>query len=309
MSVSGILVTGSESLVGGVLCRLLADCGYRVERLDLRAAHLAERGDIRDEELVRQRIRGCSGVVNLAAVSRVAAGERDPELCWQTNVIGTEVVMRAAAAQPVRPWVLQASSCEVYGSVEGLPVREDAPMRPMNLLGRSKAAAERVTLAWRRSGIDTAVARLANVYGSVSDHGDRVAPAFARAAAEGGVIRVCGREQSFDFTHVDDIAVGLLAMIESLQEGEILPPIHLVTGVPTTLGQLAEIAAGLSCGSKIVEVGSNRLSNARFVGDPARSRELLGWWPHISVEAGMGRLVEAFRQQLRQAPSPEVNVA
>ena len=71
--------------------------------------------------------------------------------------------MRAAAAMPIRPWVLLASSREVYGEPGQLPVREDTPMRPVNVYGRSKAAAERVALAWRRSGVDTAVVRMANV--------------------------------------------------------------------------------------------------------------------------------------------------
>lgn len=258
---------------------------------------------------MRRRIAAASGVVHLAAVSRVAWGERDPELCWQTNVIGTEVVMRAAAAMPHRPWVLLASSCEVYGSVESGLVREDSPMRPMNVLGRSKAAAERVALAWRRNGVNTAVARLANVYGSTRDHADRVAPAFARAAAEGGVIRVCGRDNAFDFTHIDDVALGLAAMVESLQEGETLPPIHLVTGVATSLGALASLAAAEGSGSKVVEVASTRPGIARFVGDPQRSRELLGWQPEITVGQGMQRLIQAFLDELGQDSAATANVA
>ncbi|MGI9493823.1 MAG: NAD-dependent epimerase/dehydratase family protein [Geminicoccaceae bacterium] len=302
-----ILVTGSEGLIGAAVCELLAKSGYRVEKLDLRSSDPDQKGDIRDEAFVQRRMKGCRGVIHLAAISRVADGESDPELCWQTNVIGTEVVMRAAADMPIRPWVLLASSREVYGEPGQLPVREDMAMRPVNVYGRSKAAAERVALAWRRSGIDTAVVRLANVYGSLNDHPKRVAPAFARGSVEGAVLSVCGRENTFDFTHIDDVALGLLSVVEALQAGEVLPPIHLASGLPTTLGELADLAARLGGGrAKVAEVPAPSYNVSRFVGDPSRAHELLGWQTRIKIGEGMNRLIKAYRDELEP---PNSNVA
>lgn len=304
---SSILVTGSEGLIGTAVCELLAKSGYRVERVDLRSSDLGQKGDVRDEALMQERMRGCRGVVHLAAISRVADGESDPELCWQTNVIGTEVVMRAAASMPIRPWVLLASSREVYGEPAQLPVREETPMRPVNVYGRSKAAAERVALAWRRSGVDTAVVRLANVYGATNDHPKRVAPAFARGSVDGGVLSVCGRENTFDFTHLDDVALGLLSVVEALQAGEVLPPVHLASGLSTTLGELAEIAARLGGSrAKIAEVPAPPYNVSRFVGDPGRARELLGWQARVKIGEGMHRLIKSYR---RESNPPSSNVA
>jgi len=305
--VGAILVTGSEGLIGSAFCTLLAKSGYRVEKLDIRSTDPGENGDIRDEALVKARMKGCRGVVHLAAVSRVADGESDPELCWQTNVIGTEVVMRAAADMPIRPWVLLASSREVYGEPGNLPVREDSPMRPVNVYGRSKAAAERVALAWRRSGVDTAVVRLANVYGALNDHAKRVAPAFARGAAAGELLQVCGRENTFDFTHLDDVTLGLLSVVEALQAGEVLPPIHFATGQPTTLGELADIAVRLGGNkAKVAEVQAPSYNVSRFVGDPTRARELLGWRARIRIGEGMHRLIEAYRHESGSTPTSNV---
>lgn len=302
-----ILVTGSEGLIGSALCQLLAKSGYRVEKLDTRSTDSGERGDIRDEELVKRRMRGCRGVVHLAAVSRVADGESDPELCWQTNVIGTEVIMRAAADMPIRPWVLLASSREVYGEPESLPVREDCPMRPVNVYGRSKAAAERVALAWRRNGIETAVVRLANVYGALNDHPKRVTPAFARAAAAGELLQVHGRSNTFDFTHLDDVTLGLLSVVEALQAGEVLPPIHFATGQATTLGELADIAVQLAGNrSKVAEVPAPSYNVSRFVGDPTRARELLGWQARVKIGEGVLRLIEAYRRESGTRPTSNV---
>lgn len=304
---SAILVTGSEGLIGSAFCSLLEKSGYQVKKLDVRSTDPGEKGDIRDEALVKERLKGCRGVVHLAAISRVADSESDPELCWQTNVIGTEVVMRAASDMPIRPWVLLASSREVYGEPGELPVREDSPMRPVNVYGRSKAAAERVALAWRRSGVDTAVVRLANVYGALNDHPKRVAPAFARGAAAGELLQVHGRENTFDFTHLDDVTLGLLSMVEALQAGEVLPPVHLATGLPTTLGELADIAVNLGGGkAKVAEVPAPSYNVSRFVGDPARARELLGWQARIRIGEGMNRLIEAHRHEQNTAPTSNV---
>ncbi len=302
-----ILVTGSEGLIGSAFCELLVKSGYRVEKLDTRSSDPGAKGDIRDEALVKERMKGCRGVVHLAAVSRVADGESDPELCWQTNVIGTEVVMRAASDMPIRPWVLLASSREVYGEPGDMPVREDNPMRPVNVYGRSKAAAERVALAWRRSGVETAVVRLANVYGALNDNPKRVAPAFARGAANGDLLQVHGRENTFDFTHLDDVTLGLLSVVEALQAGEVLPPIHFATGLPTTLGELADIAVRLGGNTaKVAEVPAPSYNVSRFVGDPTRARELLGWQARVRIGEGMHRLIEAYRREAGKTPTSNV---
>jgi nucleoside-diphosphate-sugar epimerase len=165
-----------------------------------------------------------------------------------------------------------------------------------------------VALAWRRSGVESAVVRFANVYGATNDHPNRVAPAFARGAAQGDVLRVHGRDNTFDFTHLDDVALGVLSFVEALQAGEVLPPIHLATGMPTTLGQLAELAAQMTGNrSNVIEMPAPSYNVSRFLGDPSRARELLGWQARVKIGEGMSRLIEAFRHQM--SPSPTSNVA
>ena len=306
---SRILVTGSEGLVGTAVAAALAARGHGVERLDLRCpAGDPGHGDVRDPERLRERAAGCRGIVHLAAVARVAPAEEDPRLCWETNVAGTGNVLRAAAASPSKPWVLLASSREVYGQPDRLPAREEeTPIRPVNVYGRSKAEAERVTLAARNGGgLNTAIVRLANVYGSPDDHPERVVPAFARAAAEGGVLRVYGRGTTLDFTHVDDSALGIVALVEALLAGERgLPPVHLASGRAVSLGELAELAR--EAGGRRVEVVDAPERNgsvAHFVGDPSRAWELLAWRATIDIADGMKRMVEAFQARARSDRAP-----
>lgn len=146
----------------------------------------------------------------------------------------------------------------------------------------------------------TAVVRLSNVYGATDDHPDRVVPAFARAAASGAEMRVDGRNHVFDFTHLDDTIRGISAVITKLEAGEIaLPAIQLVTGRPTTLGVLAELAnAAGGEGSRIVAAPSRDYDVSGFCGDPPLAHRLLGWRAEISIEDGVRRLVNDFKALL-----------
>lgn len=297
--VKKVLVTGSEGLVGSALTKLLGRRGVSVLPLDIALPiNHPGHGDIMDFDFVSRRLDGCDGVVHLAAVSRVVAGQRNPELCWNTNVHGTANVLNAALDAPSKPWVIVVSSREIYGEPQSLPVREDARAQPVNIYGRSKLEGERIALEARNRGLSVGVVRLSNVYGSVQDHPDRVVPAFARAAAEGGTLRVQGSENTFDFTHLDDTVAGLFCLAEQLSSGQrAIPPLHLVAGHATTLAELASLAvtaAGTS--ARIIEEPPRDYDVCRFRGDPTMTSTVLNWHAEINILEGMRRLVGAFKQ-------------
>ena len=303
-----ILITGSEGLVGAALRGSLEARGHETVGLDLRGAG-SEYGNVRDLGRVREATAGCRGVVHLAAVSRVVWAERAPEDCLSTNIGGLSRVLEAAFEHPARPWLLFASSREVYGQPGSLPATEDTPLSPVNVYGRSKVEGERLVEEARAGGLRTAIVRLSNVYGSALDHADRVVPAFARAAVEGGAIRIDGAECTFDFTHIDDTVRGMVAAMDCLEAGETLPPIHLLTGTPTTLRQLATMATALA-GKRVpvVEAPPRLFDVSRFHGDASRARELLGWKPRVGLRDGFERLVRDLRarseaiEHVRTAP-------
>lgn len=292
-----ILVTGSSGLVGGALAEALEQRGHEVVRLDLRAEAMGDRGDVRDADLVARKVRGCSGLVHLAAVSRVVWGEQDPDACWRTNVGGTETVLQAASGLPHRPWAIFASSREVYGQSDHLPVAEDAPLRPMNVYADTKVAGERLFGAYADTGASSAVVRLSNVYGRLTDHRDRVLMAFAASAARGETLRIDGGEHTFDFTHIDDTTRGLLSVVELLDSGGRPPPIHLLTGTGTTLARAAALAVDLGGGrARTIEAPARTYDVAHFVGDPRRAEALLGFRAQISLRTGLGRLISDFQK-------------
>ena len=293
-----IVLTGSEGLIGRALRTALEARGAEVVGLDLQGAGL-EQGDVRSLQRVRAALAGCDGVVHLAAVSRVLWGERDPQGCRGTNVGGVRNVLQSIEERTPQPWLLFASSREVYGQPCRLPASEDTPFRPVNVYGHSKVEGERLVGGARSRGLCAATVRLSNVYGSADDHADRVVPAFVRAAVSGSTLRVDGAECAFDFTHIEDAIRGMVALVDRLTKRQALPPIHLTTGRPTSLGDLAALAVALADGrAPIAEERPRSFDVARFHGTPERARRLLGWTPRVGLREGLERLARDLRAEL-----------
>lgn len=291
-----VLLTGHCGLIGRALAGALRRQSIAVRGLDLRG-NAAERGDIRDSAKLSEALVGCHGVIHLAAVSRVIDGERDPEMCWAVNTEATRALVSLAQQQSESPWLVYASSREVYGDVEALPVSEDAPLRPINIYGRSKVAAEEVVNA---SSLVTAIARFSNVYGDIDDHADRVIPAFCRQAAAGQQLRIDGSHNTFDFTHVSDTVRGLEALVGKLMRGDAAAQttLHFVTGHPTTLGELAAQVVNIAGStSPVVEAPSRNFDVSRFYGDPEKAARLLDWRTRVGLPEGLARLIADFREQ------------
>lgn len=295
--VNRILITGSAGLIGSALRAALESRHFQVVGLDLKGAG-SELGDVRNIDAIRSSIIGCTGVVHLAAVSRVVRAQQDPKNCWSINVGGLKHVIQAIEERNQPPWLIFASSREVYGNPDLLPVIEDSPLQPINVYGRSKVEGERITGDARLRGIQTAIVRFSNVYGSVHDHPDRVVPAFTRNAVLGQPLRVDGPKSTFDFTHIDDAVRGMLTLIESMTESAktVIPPIHFLTGQQVTLRDLASLAIELADSRSSIQIASPRQYDVgRFYGDWTRALDLLQWKPEIGIQKGIRDLIRDFQ--------------
>ncbi|MGR3912718.1 MAG: NAD(P)-dependent oxidoreductase [Candidatus Rhabdochlamydia sp.] len=300
-----ILITGSKGLIGSALKAKLLSLRMEVIGIDPKA-HMNDQdyGDILDDVSLHSRIKGAHGIIHLGAVSRVVDGEKNRDLCWRSNVQGTKEVLKAAFLESTSPWVIYASSREVYGEPSSCPVRDDTLLNPVNIYGESKKAAEDLVQEASKSGLITSIIRFSNVFGSVHDHPNRVIPAFCRASAIGAPIYIEGSHNVFDFTYLDDVIQGVLRVIFLLAtEKKSLPSLHLTTGRGMNLGEVAHIAQKESFYNILLEERPSRSFDvARFWGDPALAYELLGWRASTSVEEGMKRLIQEYRLHLGSFP-------
>ena len=292
-----ILVTGSSGLIGTAVCAVLAARGHDARRFDI-ADHAGGHGDIRVPGDLAAALRGCAGVIHLAAVSRVIWGEQDPGTCRETNITGTQNIVAQLQRAGPQPWLILGSSREVYGQSPVLPVTEAAPLRPMNHYARSKVAAEEVVRTAMAAGLRAAILRFSTVYGASTDHADRVIPAFCRAAIRGAPLRVEGAGNSLDITHLSDVAASIADVAGLLALGHALPPIHLTTGRATRLGNLARLVVRLAgSDSPIVPAAPRAFDVANFTGDPASARARIGWRPGVALDSGLRALIAQIRRQ------------
>ncbi len=295
-----ILVTGSKGLIGNALSNYLKKNSVDVIEVDSRA-HPSSLGygDVRDLSSLREQVDKCQGIIHLAAVSRVIWGEQNPPLCWDVNVGGTKQVLEMAYRSPCRPWVIFASSREVYGQQTVLPVTEEsARLNPLNTYARSKVAAEKLVMKYQQRGLSTAILRFSNVYGSVDDYDDRVIPAFCCSAVNGMALRLDGVDNLFDFTHVSDVIAGIVATMDKLQSGvQSLPPMHLTSGHGTSLLQVIKIIERiLDIRIKYQQAPARSYDVRHFYGNPAQAQALLGWKAQVSLSQGIQDLLMQYQQ-------------
>ncbi len=275
-----ILITGGAGFIGRHLIDALT-----VDRKDIRVldnlrratkpdfagrCHFIE-GDIRERRTVEEAMEGVDLVIHLAAQSNVTGAMVDPDYSFTTNVGGTYEVLRAAKAAGVGR-VVFASSREVYGDAETLPVPESAPLRPRNAYGASKVAGEAYCRAFSEAGLEVNVLRLANVYGP-SDR-DRVIPIFIDNALAGLPLRINGGTQMIDFVAVGTVVVAL----QQAAFGPVLPgAVNIGSGIGTTLQELARRVLELTGTRVEVETLPVRtFETMQFVADIGLAEKLLG---------------------------------
>ncbi len=279
------------------MCAALRRAGMGVTGLDQRVPADIVRTLAPDDELT-ELVAGFDGIVHLAGMTRVKWGKEDPARCHIENAALTERLTAACAAAPNPPWLIYASSREVYGEPVTLPVIDDAPVVPINAYGRSKAAAEEAVATAGREGLRTAILRFSTVYGGVGDHADRLFPAFMQRALTGTALTLNGSDTMLDPTWIDDVVEAILAVAVRLADGAVPDgPILLSGGTGACLADIAQqILRATNSRSAITEHAPRDYDTHRFVGDPARARAWLGWRASTPLDEGVRRYAARLTQ-------------
>jgi len=249
-------------------------------------------GDVRDRELLSEITRTADIVFHLAAHSNVVGAEQDTEYAFSTNVTGTLQVLETAAAAKVKR-VIFASSREVYGNQDRLPVEEMAPLKPKNHYGASKAAGEMYCRAFAQKGLEVTVLRLANVYGS-RDTG-RVIPIFLSSALRGEALRLYGGGQVIDFVWIEQVIDAMLraAFVQGTNG-----PVNIGSGWPTTVLDLAQrVIAETGSASRIEIEAARPIEVSRFVANTRRMESMLGVRKESQPLVHLPELVRWYRKQ------------
>ena len=298
-----ILITGSSGFIGSALKDFFKDKDIDIVEYDIRND---PKQDVRDFEHVFSRVKNVEGVIHLAAVSRVKIAFETPLLCVAVNVGGTENILEAARRKSAAnngksPWVIFASSREVFGEPEHLPVTETSPRSPINVYGVAKVAGEDLCRIYTKDyGLRTRVLRFSNAYSSIHDQFDRVVPTFILRAAKNEDIAIHGKgEETFDFTYIDDTVQGIWQCVQEISDASSpeFDDFNISTGKPVTLRELAEVAVeATKSKSSIIYQEARSYDVSKFYGDPKKAMERLGFSPRTEIRAGISAVTQEFKR-------------
>ena len=317
------LITGGAGFIGSHLAEALLAAGDEVLILDNLStgsieniAHLkGGQGfeyfidSVENEPLLAELIDRSDVVFHLAAAVGVKLIIEQPVHTIETNVHGTEVVLKHANKK--KKLVVIASTSEVYGKSEDVPFREDSDL----VLGPtpkhrwayacSKAIDEFLALAyWKERKLPVIIVRFFNTVGprQTGQYG-MVIPNFVRQALAGEPITVFGDGmQSRSFTHVHDVVEALLKLVvEPKAIGQV---INLGNTEEVTIRALAERVRDLAGSSSTIKTvpydeayESGFEDMPRRVPDLTKARTMIGYHPKFGLDDILVQIIESFRRR------------
>jgi UDP-glucose 4-epimerase len=315
-----VLITGGLGFIGSNLARALVGLGARVSIVDSlvpeyggnrrNLAGVAARvrvhlADVRDWPRLPDLIRGQDFLFNLAGQTSHMDSMTDPQTDLDINCRAQLAILEACRLHNPGIRIVFASTRQIYGRPDYLPVDERHPLRPVDVNGINKLAGESFHLLYSRvHGIAATALRLTNTIGPrmrVRDARQTFVGVWIRRLVEGQPFEVWGGEQWRDFTYVDDaVDAFLLAAARPEAVGEIFN----LGGPPrVTLARLAELLVELNEGGSFVvrafPADRRKIDIGDYYADDRLIRRRLGWRPRVDLRTALGRTLAYYRKELR----------
>jgi len=315
----GVLITGGMGFIGSNLARALVGLGAKVTVVDAmipeyggnrrNLAGLAgkirmHRIDVREHAKLAQLVRGQEFLFNLAGQTSHMDSMTDPETDLEINCRAQLALLEACRKNNPAVRIVFASTRQIYGKPDYLPVDERHPVRPVDVNGINKAAGEAFHLLYARvHGLRATALRLTNTIGPgmrVKDARQTFVGVWVRQLIEGGVIEVWGGEQQRDFTYVDDaVEAFLLAAAKDEAVGEVF---NLGGPPPVTLQRLAELMVDLNQGGafsvRTFPAERKKIDIGDYYADDRKIARILGWKPRTDLRTALKKTLAYYRKEL-----------
>jgi len=313
-----VLVTGGLGFIGSNLARRLVRLGAHVTLVDslipeyggnLRnLAGLQGRvnlniSDVRDRHSLPVFVRDQDFLFNLAGQTSHMDSMNDPETDLEINARAQLSILEACRRHNPGIRVVFASTRQLYGRPDSLPVNEQHPLRPVDVNGINKLAGENYHLLYHQvHGVRSTVLRLTNTIGPrmrIKDARQTFVGVWIRALLENAPFEVWGGEQLRDFTYVDDCVEALLLAAASEEAGGKV--FNLGGPPPVSLLGLAELLVDVNGGGEFrvrsFPADRKKIDIGDFYADWRLIQETLGWRPRTSLRAGLKRTLAFYRKE------------
>jgi dTDP-glucose 4,6-dehydratase len=312
-----ILVTGAGGFIGSHLTERLVELGAEVtalvrytstgtwgwlDRSPLKDQINVILGDIRDQDAVLRLMDGIDIVFHLAALIGIPYSYHAPLSYVRTNIEGTVNILQSAMRCNVER-VLQTSTSEVYGSARTVPISEAHPLQGQSPYSASKIGADKIAESFYLSfNLPVVIVRPFNTFGP-RQSARAVIPTIITQALRESAITLGNLEPTRDLTYVADTVEGFVkAAVAPNAVGEV---INLGTGRDVSIGKLAETILSMMGKRLPVLTEDTRIRPKgsevdRLCADNTKAREILGWEPQHTLEAGLERTIEWLTENHEQ---------
>jgi len=316
---SRILITGGLGFIGSTLAMKLADLGADVTVVD---SLIPEYGgnlsntsgyesrlhinisDVRDEHSMRYLVQGKDYLFNLAGQTSHMDSMQDPSTDLEINCRAQLSILEACRRYNPEVKIVFASTRQIYGKPDSLPVAEDHLLRPVDVNGINKMAGEWYHILYNNVyDLRACALRLTNTYGPrmrIKDARQTFLGIWVRQVIQGNAFDVWDGHQVRDFTYVDDaVEAFLLAAASDVANGQVF---NLGGEAVINLKSLAELLVKVSgSGTYALKTFPNdrkKIDIGDYYSNFDKIRSMLGWEPKVPLSDGLARTVAFYRQHL-----------
>ena len=313
-----VLITGGMGFIGSNLARRLVGLGADVTLVDslvpeyggnlhniadLQGSLRVNISDVRDRHSFRHLIEGQDVLFNLAGQTSHQDSMSDPFTDLDINCTSQLAILEACRHHNLAVKVVFASTRQIYGRPDYLPVDEKHPLRPTDVNGINKMAGEWYHILYNNVyGVRACALRLTNTYGPgmrIKDARQTFLGIWIRMLLEGKPFQVWGGSQLRDFNHVDDVVDALL--LASTNESAAGQVFNLGDSQVLSLKQLADVLLHAHGGGsyevhdfpearKRIDIGDYYADFSRF--------SALGWSPRVALADGLSATLDYYRSRL-----------
>ena len=312
------LITGADGFIGSHLTEELVRKGYETKAFvlynsfnswgwldhcgtDVRGQFEVFAGDIRDPHGVRKAMEGCEAVLHLAALIAIPYSYHSPDTYVDTNIKGTLNIVQAARELAVAK-VVHASTSEVYGTAQFVPITEEHPLQGQSPYSASKIGADQIAMSFYNSfSTPVSIIRPFNTYGPRQSARAVIPTVITQIANNELKIKLGTLSPTRDFNYVEDTVSGFLAALESDQAvGQV---INLGSNFEISIGDTVKMIADLMGAEIEILTDQQRLRPEkseveRLWADNTKAKKLLKWRPKYGgipgFQMGLEKTIEWF---------------
>ena len=314
-----VLITGGVGFIGSHLAERLLGLGAEITLLDslipdyggnlFNIEHIRPRvhvniSDVRDTFSMRHLVQGQDYLFNLAGQTSHLDSMLNPIPDLEINCHAQLSILEACRVCNPKIKIVFASTRQIYGRPEFLPVTEAHPLNPVDVNGINKMAGEKYHLLYSQvHGVHATALRLTNTIGPrmrIKDARQTFVGVWIRQLLEGKSIEVWGGKQLRDFTDVDDaVDAFLLAASDPQTNGQVY---NLGGSEVVDLATLAQLLVDVN-GSGTASVREfpadrHKIDIGDYYGDFSRIQSQLGWKPKYSLRETIEKTVVFYRENL-----------